>query len=132
MVHVHDPRVRWSVRASQVVRIVAAAAWGSAPTVDVLAALGSAALYRADARRVVIVRGAGDREIAVLAAGPIDVGDVDASDVLALPAGLAASAPQISAILVARDASLALLLEPSALTVPVNTVLGEDPCPSRS
>jgi chemotaxis signal transduction protein len=134
MVHVHDPRVGWSVHASQVLRIVSLAEWlaeRGAPAVDVLAAFGSAPSSRLDPRRVVVVRGAGEREIAVLAAGPIDVGDVEASDVLALPAALVGSVPEISAILVARDKSLSLLLELSALTTPEVTVPGEELCPTR-
>ena len=132
MVHVHDPRVRWSVRAAQVMRIAAAAAEWAAPTVDLLAMLGAPASARDATQRVVIVRAASGRDIALLASGPIDVADVDPSDVLPLPAALAASAPYISAIVVARDGSLSLLLEPSTVTFAEDTVLGEELCPSRS
>ena len=131
MVHVHDPRVRWSVRAGQVMRIAAAAAEWHAPAVDVLALLGAPPVPSNHANRVVIVRSARGRDIALLAAGPVDVADVDASDVLALPDVLAASAPRISAIIVTRDGSLSLLLEPSAVTAAEDTVLGEELCPSR-
>ncbi len=131
MVHVHDPRVRWSVHASDVMRIVAAVEWGAAPAVDIVAALGGAAGAKPATGRVVVVRGA-RTEIALRAAGPIEVSDVDPADILALPAALSASAPQISAIIVAHDASLSLLLEPSALIGPEDTVFGEVLCPSRS
>jgi len=129
MVHVHDPRVRWGVPAAQVVRIAAAADWLTGPAVDVLAALGP--LPRTDNRRVVVVRGAGDRETALLATGMIDISDVNATDILPLPEALAASAPEISAIVVAHDASLSLLLEPSAVIPPDDSALREEPCPSR-
>jgi hypothetical protein len=132
IVHVHDPRVHWSVRAAQVTRIAAAAAEWHAPTVDLLAMIGAPATPRDTTLRVVIVREASGRDIALLAAGPIDVADVDPSDVLPLPAALAASAPHISAIVVARDGSLSLLLEPSTVTFAEDTVLGEELCPSRS
>ena len=120
------------MRAAQVTRIAAAAAEWHAPTVDMLAMIGAPATPRNTALRVVIVREASDRDIALLAAGPIDVADVDPSDVLPLPAALAASAPYISAIVVARDGSLSLLLEPSTVTFAEDTVLGEELCPSRS
>jgi len=129
MVHVHDPRVRWGVPAAQVVRIAAAADWLTGPAVDVLAALGP--LPRTDNRRVVVVRGAGNRETALLATGMIDISDVNVTDVLPLPEALAASAPEISAIVVAHDASLSLLLEPSAVISPDDSALREEPCPSR-
>ena len=132
MVHVHDPRVRWSVRAAQVMRIASAAAEWHAPTVDLLAILGAAPSPRDATQRVVIVREAGGRDIALLAPGPIDVADVDPSDVLALPPAIAASAPHISAIIVARDGTLSLLLEPSTVTFAEDTVLGEELCPSHS
>ena len=132
MVHVHDPRVRWSVRAAQVMRIAAAAAEWHAPTVDLLAMLGAPASRRDETQRVVIVRAASGRDVALLAVGPIDVAEVEPSDVLALPAALVASAPHISAIVVARDGSLSLLLEPSTVTFAEDTVLGEELCPSRS
>lgn len=132
MVHVLDPRVRWSVRASEVTRIALAAAEWHAPTVDVLAQLGAPATPRLEAQRVVIVRGARGRDIALLAGGPIDVAEIDPGDVLALPDALADAAPQIPAIIVARDGSLSLLLEPSIVTVAEDTVPGEELCPSRS
>ena len=58
--------------------------------------------------------------------------EVDPSDVLALPAALVASTPHISAIVVARDGSLSLLLEPSTVTFAEDTVIGEELCQSRS
>jgi hypothetical protein len=133
MVHVHDPRVRWSVRASEVLRIAPAAAEWHAITVDVLSLIGAPAIARTAAQRVVIVRGGKgrDRDLALLAPGPIDVADVDPSDVLPLPVALA-RAPEISAIIVARDGTLSLLLEPSAVTIAQDTVPGEELCPSRS
>lgn len=132
MVHVHDPRVRWGVPASHVVRIMTAAEWVDAPAIDVLAALGPAPLTGGLARRVMIVRGAADREAALLALGMIDIGDVDPTDVLSLPDTLAADTPNIAAIVVAPDASLSLLLQPSALLTPDDSALREEPCPSRS
>jgi hypothetical protein len=132
MVHVHDPRVRWSVRAGQVLRIAAAASEWHAPTVDLLAVLGAPASPRGAGQRVVIVRGSRGRDIALLATGAIDVADVDPADVLALPAAVAASTPHISAIIVARDGSLSLLVEPSTVPFAEDTVLGEELCPSRS
>jgi len=110
MVHVHDPRVRWSVRSAQVARIISARE-SFTPPVDMLAALGGVPRERAARRRVVVVRRAGGEEVAVLAAGPIDVGDVDPANVLPLPALLAGSAPNVAGIVVAPDASLSLLLE---------------------
>jgi hypothetical protein len=132
MVHVHDPRVRWSVRAAQVLRIATAATEWHAPTVDLLAVLGAPASTRGNGQRVVIVRGSRGRDIALLAAGPIDVADVDPGDVLALPAAFTTAAPHISAIIVARDGSLSLLLEPSTVPFAEDTVPGEELCPSRS
>ena len=131
MVHVHDPRVRWSVRASEVLRIASAAAEWHAVAVDALALIGAPAIARTGRHRVVIVRGRQGRDLALLAPGPIDVTDVDASDVLPLPAALA-QAPEISAIVACRDGSLSLLLEPSAVTIAQDTVPGEELCPSRS
>jgi chemotaxis signal transduction protein len=131
VVLVRDPRVRWGVRATGVVRIIPAAEWTGA-TVDVLAALGPAPAAPARGGRVVVVRGAHGRETALIAGGAIDVGDIDANRVLALPDLLAATAPQISAIIVAQDASLALLLELAAVLTPDDPVVGEELCPSRS
>jgi hypothetical protein len=131
MVHVHDPRVRWNVVASNVLRIVPAGEWHAAPAIDVLAALGPAPLPGMDARRVMIVRCAGGRETALVAAGPISVGDVDAGAVLPLPVELATAAQEISAIIVASDTSLSLLLDTLAIATP-DAVLREEPCPSRS
>ena len=131
MVHVHDPRVRWSVRASEVLRIAPAAAEWHAITVDVLSLIGAPPIARTASHRVVIVRGDTGRDLALLAPGPIDVAEVDPGDVLPLPAALA-RAPGISAIIVARDGSLSLLLEPSAVTIAQDTVPGEELCPSRS
>jgi chemotaxis signal transduction protein len=132
MVHVHDPRVRWSMAASQVVRIVSATEWDPTPAIDVLAALGPAPSMGTHVRRVVVVRGAGDRETALYASGKIDVSDVEPTDVLPLPDTLTALAPEIAAIVVAQDASLSLLLEPSAVTPPTTSALHEEPCSSRS
>jgi chemotaxis signal transduction protein len=113
MVHVHDPRVRWCVHASQVVRIVAAAEWLAAPAIDVLAALGP--VPGTTTHRVVVVRGAGDRETALLATGTIEINDVELTNVLPLPDTLATTAPEVAAIVLAHDASLSLLLQPSAV-----------------
>ncbi|HET7503661.1 MAG TPA: hypothetical protein VFK02_21720 [Kofleriaceae bacterium] len=125
MVHVLDPRVRWSVPASQVTRIMAATDWLAAPPLDVLAALGPVS-GPAAGRRVMIVRGAADRETALFAAGPISIADVDPGDVLALPAEVAHTAPQISAIVVAHDAQLSLLFDPLAIAHP-DAVVREEP-----
>jgi hypothetical protein len=132
MVHVDDPRGRWSVHASRVVRIVQATDWRAAPPVDVLSRLGPVPGQADTGSRVLVVRGASDRETALVAAGPIRIGDVDPGDVLALPAVLTDTTPQISAIIVASDASLSLLLELAAVTTFDDTVVGEDLCPSRS
>ena len=131
IVHVHDPRVRWSVRAAEVVRIASAAAEWHAITVDVLALVGAPVLAHSGAYRAVIVRGPHGRDLALLAPGSIDVTEIDPSDVLALPDALA-SRPEISAIVATRDGSLSLLLEPSAVTIAQDTVPGEELCPSRS
>jgi len=132
MVHVRDPRVQWSVRASSVVRIIPAAEWRASPALDLLSALAPTPRTGPRGGRVVVVRGAGGREVALIAAGAIDVGDVDAANVLALPEVLADSSPHVAAIITAHDASLSLLLELTALTSPVDTVVGEELCPSRS
>jgi chemotaxis signal transduction protein len=132
IVQVHDPRVRWGVRASGVVRIIPAAEWSAVPAVDVLASLGALPRTGARIRRVIVVRGARGREVALLAAGAIDIADVDAASVLALPGALADRAPQIAAIVVAHDASLSLLLELAAVITPDDIVVGEELCPSRS
>ena len=118
MVHVHDPRVRWAVPASQVVRIIPAAEWHADPAIDVLAAMGPVPSGGAHARRVMIVYGANDRETALLATGAINIDDVDSTNVLPLPDTLAAATPEVSAIVVAPDASLSLLLKPSAVLAP--------------
>jgi chemotaxis signal transduction protein len=130
MVHVQDPRLRWSVHASRVLRIVGAAERGDAVAIDVVAALGGTSTLRPTARRVVVVRGAGGRELALLAVGPIDVGEIETADVLALPPQLASS-PLVAAIVV-RGGSLSLLVEPNALIAPEDTVTGEELCPNRS
>jgi len=117
MVHVHDPRVRWGVPAAQVIRIIPAAEWQAAPAVDVLATLGPAPSGGGQ-RRVMIVNGAGDRETALLASGTIKVEDVDPTTILPLPDMLAESITEVSAIVVAHDASLSLLVNPSAVTSP--------------
>jgi hypothetical protein len=117
MVHVQDARMPWNVPAAGVVRIVSADDWRTTAAFDVLAALGP--VPAADtAHRVVVVRGAGGRETALLAAGPINVVDIESGDVLPLPVVFAATAPEIAAIVVARDASLSLLLDPLAIATP--------------
>jgi hypothetical protein len=116
MVHVHDPRVKWAVHASQVVRIVAAADWLAEPPLDVLAALGP--VLGTTVHRVMVVRGAGDRETALLATGVIDISDVEVTAVLPLPDALAVAAPGIAAIILAPDASLSLLVQPSTVIPP--------------
>lgn len=126
MVHVQDSRVRWSVRASCVARIVPAADWRAAPPIDVLAALGPTPR----SRRIIVVQDARGREIAVLAAGAIDIGDVDPASVLPLPPVLAGSAPQIAALITWHDGSLSLLFELTAVTIP-DPVVGEDLCLNR-
>jgi len=131
MVHVQDPRVRWNVRAAQVLRIVPAADWRAAPPIDVLAALAPAPAPHDDTLRVIIVRCAGGHETALVAGGPISVADVESGDVLPLPIELARTALEISAIIVAADASLSLLLDPLAIATP-DAALREEPCPSRS
>lgn len=130
MVHVDDPRGRWSVSASEVMRIVAAAEWVAAPPADVLAALGPVPWVRS--RRVLVLRGAGGRELALLAAGALEIADVDPATVLPLPVALAGAVPQVSAIVVASDASLSLLIEPSAVIPSSDIVVGEELCPSPS
>jgi hypothetical protein len=128
MVHVDDPRGRWSVSASEVIRIISATEWALAAPIDPLAALG--ALPQARARRVLVMRGARNREIALVAAGALAVAEVAPGDVLPLPSVLAISSPSVSAIVVASDASLSLLIEPSAVTS--GPVVGEELCPSHS
>jgi len=118
MVHVQDPRVRWGVPASQVVRILPATEWHAGPAIDLLAGMGPVPSGGAHARRVMIVHGAGDRETALLATGTIHIDDVESTNVLPLPDTLAASVPEVSAIVVAPDASLSLLLQPSAVISP--------------
>jgi chemotaxis signal transduction protein len=128
---VADPRVRWSVSAAQVVRIVPAGDWRT-PMIDVLASLGEAPAAEVQARRVLIVLGAGNRELAVLAAGSIDIAEVDTADVLPLPESFALATPQISAIIAFADHSLSLLLQPTAVLPPDDIVPGEELCPRRS
>lgn len=131
VVHVHDPRVRWSVPAAEVVRIVARADWHG-PALDVLTALGAPAGAASPAGRVVIIR-TGGRERAIYAAGSIDITDVEPARVLALPASLAPLAPQVAAVIVAADGSLSLLLSSSAVpTDDDGTVPGEELWPRRS
>jgi hypothetical protein len=130
MVHIDDPRGRWSVSASEVLRIIPAVEWTTGPSVDVLAALG--ALPPGRNRRVLIMRGVHNRQIALIAAGALAVAEVATDDVLPLPSVLAAAAPQVSAVIIASDASLSLLIEPSAVTPSGDTVVGEELCPSHS
>ena len=129
MVHVADPRGRWAVSASEVLRILPAVDWHGGPPVDVLAALGP---LGGRARRVLVLRGVGNRELALVAAGGISVAEVDPHDVLPLPSVLAAASPQVSAIIAASDASLSLLIEPSAVISSSAPVVGEELCPSHS
>jgi len=131
LVHVDDPRVRWSVSAAQVVRILPAGDW-RAPLIDVLAALGVAPGDDRHTRRVIIVRGGDGHELAVLAAGAIDIAEVDPADVLPLPDSVARASPQITAIVAFADHSLSLLLQPTAVLPPDDTVPGEELCPRRS
>lgn len=122
MVHIHDPRARWTVHAARVVRIVSARDWAddwvAEPARDVLALLGPQPPEGEDAHRVIVLRGARDQELAVIAAGAIHISDVDASDVLVLPPLFAKAAPEIAAIVVSTDTSLSLLLDPLAITTP--------------
>jgi hypothetical protein len=129
MVHVADPRGRWAVSASEVLRILPAIEWRDGPPIDVLAAIGP---LGGRARRVLVLRGAGNREIALVAAGGISVADVDPHDVLPLPSMLAAASPQVSAIIAASDTALSLLIEPSAVITSSDPVAGEELCPSHS
>jgi len=128
MVHIDDPRGRWSVPAIQVLRIVAATEWVAAPAIDVLARLGPLPWSRS--RRVLVLRVRG-REIALVAAGALAIEEVAASSVLPLPGVLAAATPQVSAVVVGPDASLSLLIEPSAV-ISSGDPVGEEPCPSHS
>lgn len=130
MVHVDDPRGRWSVSATEVMQIIASSDWHEGPPIDVLAALGPVPWVRS--RRVLVLRGAGGREIALLAAGALEISDVDPTSVLPLPIALATAVPSISAIVVASDASLSLLIEPSAVMASGDPVVGEELCPSPS
>lgn len=130
MVHVDDPRGRWSVSATEVMRISASTDWHTAAPLDVLATLGPVPWVRS--RRVLVLRGAGGREIALLAAGALQIADVDVASVLPLPITLAAAVPSVSAIVVASDASLSLLIEPSAVLSADDPVVGEELCPSPS
>lgn len=130
MVHVDDPRGRWSVSATEVMRIISASDWLSATPIDVLAVLGPVPWVRT--RRVLVMRGARGREIALLAAGALQISDVDPASVLPLPIALASAVPSISAIVVASDASLSLLIEPSAVLSSGDPVVGEELCPSPS
>ena len=129
MVHVADPRGRWAVSASEVLRILPAVEWRDGAPIDVLGPLGP---LGGRARRVLVLRGAGNREIALVAAGGISVADVDPHDVLPLPSVLATTSPQVSAIIAASDASLSLLIEPSAVISSSDPVVGEELCPSHS
>ncbi len=129
MVHVADPRGRWAVSASEVLRILPAMEWHGQTPIDVLDALGP---LGGRARRVLVLRGVGNREIALVAAGGISVTEIDPHDVLPLPSLLAATSPQVSAIIAASDAALSLLIEPSAVISSSDPVVGEELCPSHS
>jgi len=136
MVYVHDPRVRWSVPASQVLRIISADDWAdtrrSSPAIDVLLALGPAPDQARDARRVLVVLGARDREAALVAGGPVKIEEVDPASVLPLPSLFAATLPQVAAIVVSPDASLSLVVRPERVTAANDSAPPEEPCPSRS
>ena len=120
MVHVRDPRARWSVPAARVGRIVSAAEW-SAPghealtVLDPLAALGALPTDD-DLRHRVIVLHDGGREIAVIAAGAIQIADIESTEILPLPPELSGIAA-FSAIIAPREAhgSLSLVIDPRAL-----------------
>ncbi|HEX4422478.1 MAG TPA: chemotaxis protein CheW [Kofleriaceae bacterium] len=101
--------------AARVVRIASAVEWGASPALDLFARLGPVPHDDDHIHRVVVLRGARDHLIAVLAAGPIQISDVESADILPLPAAFAATAREISAIIVARDASLSLVLDPLAI-----------------
>lgn len=130
MVHVDDPRGRWSVSATEVMQIVPATDWLAGPAIDVLAALGPMPWVRS--RRVLVMRGARGQEIAVVAAGALQIAEVNPASVLPLPIALASAVPAVSAIVVASDASLSLLIEPSAVVSSGDPVVGEELCPSPS
>jgi hypothetical protein len=115
LVLVHDPRVRWSVPAEDVVRIVAAADWRAAPPVDLFARLGPLAVDELHAGRIVVVRGARDREAALVAGGPVRIEEVAAADVLALPGVFADAMPEIAAVFISPDASMSLVVRPAAV-----------------
>ena len=130
MVYIDDPRGRWSVPAAQVLRIVAATDWILTPAIDVLAGLGPLPWSRS--RRVLVVSARGRDVVALVAAGAIAIEEVAASAVLPLPRELAAATPQVSAVVVAPDASLSLLIEPSAVLSSGAPEVGEELCPSHS
>jgi hypothetical protein len=116
MVHVQDPRVAWSVPAADVVRIVSVDDWrAAAPPIDVLAALGPVPHVDLLSRRVVVVRGVRDRETALVAGGPVKIQDVELSALLSLPSLFAAAMPEVAAVVVSPDASMSLVLRPSAV-----------------
>ena len=129
VVQVDDPRGRWSVSAAAVLRIVAAAEWSAGTVIDVLAALGPLPWTRS--RRVLVLRARG-REVALAVAGALAIEEVAAADVLPLPKVLSAATPQIAAVIIAPDASLSLLIEPSAVIPSGDPVVGEELCPSHS
>jgi chemotaxis signal transduction protein len=130
MVRIDDPRGRWSVQASHVLRIVTATEWVVTPAIDVLAGLGPLPWSRS--RRVLVLRVRGREVVALVAAGAIAIEEVAASAVLPLPGELVAATPQVSAVVVAPDASLSLLIEPSAVIASGAPEVGEEPCPSHS
>lgn len=132
MVHVHDARVRWSVPASQVLRIIAANEWHAGPPVDVLAILGPVPGEGDHARRVLVVRGVHDRETALVAGGPVKIEDFEPTDVLPLPEVFHQTMPHVAAITVSADASMSLVLRPSAVASTGDAAPSEEPCPSRS
>jgi hypothetical protein len=120
MVHVRDPRARWCVPASRVGRIVSAAEWSAPgheamPVLDPLAALGVLPSDD-DLRHRVIVLNDGGRELAVIAAGAIQIADIEPGDVLPLPPELSGIAA-FNAIIASREASgpLSLVIDPRAL-----------------
>lgn len=123
MVHVRDPRARWSVPASRVVRIVSAIDWGTAASVlDPLAPIGALPVDEDQRHRVIVLRGDGDRELAVIAAGAIQIADVEASDVLAMPPELSGVAA-FSAIIATSAAPAATPSSSGSTTTPSATSL---------
>lgn len=115
MVIVRDPRACWSVPASHVVRITSAADWRADQVyLDVLRSLGPAPMVGAELHRILFVVGH-QGDLALYAAGAIEIADVPRSDVLPLPAPIAETSPEVAAI-IANDATLCLVLDPVVLS----------------